>query len=85
MKQKIRKKGLDEGLKSFVSVLKSSSRELKKKPTNPHTHHTEIPEKGNRHLSLHSCDFPALRKVTSVMRVPTEQQQKKMRETTQTC
>lgn len=46
MKQKIRQKDLDEGLKSFVSVLKLSSRELKKKPTNPHTHHSGIPERG---------------------------------------
>ena len=42
--------------------------------------------KGNRRLSLHSCDFPALGKVTKgVMQAPMEQEQKKMGETTQTC
>ena len=86
MKQKIRQKDLDEGLKSFVSVLKLSSRELKKK-----THKSPHPPlrnsgKGNRRSSLHSCDFPALGKVTKgVKRAPMEREQKKMGETTQTC
>lgn len=46
MKQKIRQKDLDAGLQSFVSVLKLLSRELKKKPTNPHTPRSGIPERG---------------------------------------